>query len=490
MPAALLLALTLAAGPGLSTPPPSTPETTRERASEVLLREARHFAMRQLARTHRRLPPGRFPTVAPAGRWHTSDTSGWLAGFYPGRLWLAYQVSGRQVWARRAADRQAPLLVRQDDSSTHDLGFLLQTSFGAGARLTHADSDTEVTLRAAAALADRWVPRAGAIRSWEGPTGKVTVIVDSLVNLELLFAGARAGGRAEWRDLAVRHALMVRRELLRRDGSTTHVVHVDEQTGATVWHGTVQGLHDASTWARGQAWAVYGFTGAWRDSGEPRLLEAARRAADFAISHLPGDGVPRWDYAAPRGAARDTTAGAVLSSGLLELARLDPDPARRAAYRQAGLHTLRTLAGPRYLARGTGSPAILLHGHHSPRYPDAGVTYGDHYLMEALLRVQLLPSRAPTLPARTAVRGEHAVADLGRARKVSAVSVEWSGGARHATRFRITTSTDGERWRVRRGGVSSGRTVTETYDVADRRVRYVRVTVLGAGAVRAVRVRG
>ncbi len=320
------------------------------------------------------------------------------------------------------------------------------------------------------------------------------MIVDNLVNLELLFSAARSAGRPDWHDMAVQHALTTAREHVRPDGSTTHVVRFDEDTGGPVWKGTVQGLHDTSTWARGHAWAVYGFTGAYRDSRDARLLDAARRTADFAVAHSPRDGVPFWDYdaAATGDRTRDTTAGSVLASGLLELARVDPDPARRATFARAGLRTLRSLAGPRYLARGTGSRAVLLHGRHDARYPDAGVTYGDHYLLEALLRAQLLPSDRPVLPARTSTgRSGRARADLGGLRRVSAVSLRWVGGAGRAVRFRVATSVDGRRWSRARGGVSSGRTgAFETYDLLDRPARHVRVTVLGPGSLRALRVRG
>lgn len=495
---AVLTALALLATLPATAAPPESPRgaaATPEARREVVLREARLFALLQLARTDRWLPPGRYPTVAVgSSRWRTSGTNGWLAGFYPGRLWSAYEATGRPVWARRAAARQAPLTVRQDDTTTHDLGFLLQTSFGRGAALTGAGSGRRVTLRAASALASRWVPRVGAIRSWDGPDDRVTVIVDTLVNLELLFAGARAGGRAKWRDIAVRHALATARTHVRADGSTAHVVRFDETTGRPVWKGTVQGLHDTSTWARGQSWAVYGFTAAYRESRHPRLLAAARRTARYATTHLPRDGVPYWDYDAPAAGdrTRDTSAAAVLASGLLELARLDPDARRRARYAAQGLRTLRSLAGRPYLAKGTGSRAILRHGRHDAVYPDAGLTYGDHYFLEALLRAQLLPATRPVLPARVRTGEAGRVrAGLGKVRRVSGVSLRWRHGADRATRFRIATSRDGHDWSRARGGVSSGRTATfETYDIKDRRARFVRVSVLGTGGVRSLRVRG
>ena len=156
---------------------------------------------------------------------------------------------------------------------------------------------------------------------------------------------------------------------VRPDGSTFHVVRFDEQTGLPVWRGTVQGAADGSTWARGHAWAVHGFTTAYGESRDQRLLDAARQTAGFAVAHVPRDGVPWWDYDAP-GTRRDTTAAAVLASGLLELARIDPDPDLRARWRAAGMHTLRSLVGPRYLASGTGAWSVLLHGRHDPTYDD------------------------------------------------------------------------------------------------------------------------
>ena len=477
---AALIAALVASPPAAASGPGSG---HREPRLQVALREASGYALLQLRRTERRLRPGRYPTVAVGDRpWRTSGTNGWLAGFWPGRLWLAYELTGDREWARRAIARQAPLAVRQDDGSTHDLGFLLQTSFGRGADLRGRATDAAVVQRAAAALAARYVPSVGAIRSWDGAPGSTTVIVDSLMNLELLFWAADHRGPATWRDLAVRHALTVARWQVRPDGSTFHVAHLDESTGRPTWRGTVQGVADTSTWARGQSWAVHGFTTAYDESRDPRLLDAARRVAGFAVSHLPADGVPWWDYDAP-GTRRDTTAAAVLSAGLLDLARVDPDPARRATWRAAGLRTLRSLVGPRYLAKGTGSWSVLLHGRHDPTYEDAGVTYGDHYLLEALLRVQLLPSTRAAQPVHALQRlsGGGLRADLGDARRVGGVSVRWQHGAGGATRFAVQVSTDGHRWATVRGGVSSGRsTVAETYDVRDRRARFVRVRPLGA----------
>jgi unsaturated chondroitin disaccharide hydrolase len=378
--------------------------STRAEAAVTPVQQALAVALRQLRRTVDEQPAGRYPFVAVGDQpWVTRDATSWTAGFLPGQLWLAYEATGDKTWAGLARARQQALVARQNDTSTHDLGFVMYDSFGQQLRLTGDPAAKSVLLNAAKSLASRWVPSSQTLRSWNGPKGQVTVIVDNMVNLELLFWGARHGGPPRWRHIALQHALTTRHQLVRRDGSTVQAVRFDERTGRRVWRGNIGGWRRHSTWARGQAWAVYGYTVAYRETHDPRMLAVARRTAQFALRHLPPDGVPFWDYDAPatRSTPRDSSAAAVLSSAFLELARIDPDAGRRVTYRAAGLHTFRTLAGPRYLAQSSGAHSILLHAHNDPAYPDVGVPYGDYYFLEALLRSHLLPAGGA---AATAVR--------------------------------------------------------------------------------------
>lgn len=519
---------------GLLAPAVSGPATAapavHESKTDIAFRQARTFALHQLAHTARVTPAGHYPVVAPGtGPWHTLGAASWMAGFFPGELWAAYELSGNPAWARRAAARQGALEPRAQDTTTHDLGFVLFDSLGQDWRLTGDPTRRATLLTAADSLASRYVPVAKTIRSWDGPEGQVRVIVDNMVNLELLFWAARHGGDSSLRAIATQHALTTRDQLVRPDGSTFHSVRFDETTGRRIWRGTVQGWRDSSTWARGQSWAVYGFTVAYRETRDRRMLTVARKTADYALRHLPADGVPYWDYDLARTGStfRDSSAGAVLASGLLDLALVDPSARRRTRYRAAAFHTLRSLTGPRYLAAGqkkAGKPSrsVLLHSHHNKAVPNAGTAYGDYYLLEALARVQLQPSSRPALPvtratadralpgdpARGVLDGSPATRwsatgaspqltlDLGREHTVSGVSVGWWQGKNAATRLRIRTSRDGRSWTTARTVVSSARGARlETYDIRDRQLRYVRLVGLGSNgekriAISTVRVRG
>ena len=244
-------------------------------------------------------------------------------------------------------------------------------------------------------LASRFDPAVGATRSWgrarlepvHGDRGQPDEPRAALLGHEER-RPAQAG--ATWHTA---HALTTRRDHLRPDGSTFHVVDYDPVTGIPVGKRTNQGFTAASTWSRGQAWAIHGFTTAYRETRDGRLLEAARRAADWWRTHVPPDGIPPWDFDAPGPweIPRDSSAAAIAASGLVELARLEPDRGRARRYRRLGVTTLRSLASDAYLARGTSARSILLHGtaHHSRGIVDTGLVYGDYYFLEGLMRARL-----------------------------------------------------------------------------------------------------
>src|SRR5262245_35627204 len=330
------------------------------------IQHALEFSAAQLDAATSSIASTRYPsTTTSAGTWATTGPGDWTSGFFPGCLWLLHGRRRAPRWPAAAEAWLGALEGEKDDSSTHDVGFKILPSFGNAYRLTGIDAYRRVVLDGAASLATRYSPIVRATRSWNGPSSSdFRVIIDNMMNLEILFFAARNGGSASWRDMAVNHALTTRANHVRADGSTYQLVNFDAATGLVRSRGTHQGHDDESTWSRGQAWAVYGFTMVYRESGDARFLDTARATADYFVTHLPADSVAYWDLELPStaGEPRDSSAAAIAASGLLELARLEPDAARARRWLGAARAILASLTSPAYLAEGTGEDSILLHG--------------------------------------------------------------------------------------------------------------------------------
>lgn len=358
-------------------------QLTHTQAAHVL-----NVAEARLAATAAAVRPGQFPSVTDrAGRWRTVPAEQWPSGFFPGSLWLAYRATGRPAFRADARAWTHALAGQATDTSTHDVGFQIMSSFGNGYAITGARGYRAVVLRAARSLATRYNPTVGAIRSWGARTDRhhFKVIIDNLMNLRLLFWAGAHGGPQAWKRMATRHALTTAQHLVRADGSTVHLVDFDPATGGVLGSSNPQGYRVGSTWSRGQAWAAYGFTMAYEETGNRRLLSAARRTADFFVGGLPGDCVPYWDFEAPGipDAATDTSAAAIAAAGLLRLSRLDPSAARGRRDAVFASRILSSLAD-HYLARAgqatlTGSTSTW-----GVDPPDIGTSYGDYYLLQAV----------------------------------------------------------------------------------------------------------
>ena len=338
----------------------------------------------------------------PTGRWVTVPPSDWTSGFFPGLLWNLYSwftTPALQHDAKRFTDR---LTSQQNNTRTHDVGFMMFCSFGNAQRLSPSETYQQILLQSARSLASRFDPRVGSIKSWDGtPRWGYPVIVDNLMNLELLFWASKNGGPAAYRDVATRHALATLANHVRPDGSTFHVVDYDTVTGDVVARQTAQGFSDGSVWARGQAWAVYGFTMVYRETHDERFLKTAQRTADYFVNHLPADGVPYWDFEAPDipDAPRDASAGAIAASALLELCTMGTDTVRQHRYRVEAELILGSLTSAAYLSQGPPAARGILN-HATGNHPhgleiDVSLIYGDYYFVEALLRYNRLMSMAP-----------------------------------------------------------------------------------------------
>jgi Glycosyl Hydrolase Family 88 len=227
----------------------------------------------------------------------------------------------------------------------------------------------------------------------------ITVVIDNMMNLELLFLGAQHGGNQTWYNMAVSHALKTIENNVRPDGSTFQVVQYNSD-GTVYDKLSTQGAGTDTTWSRGQAWAIYGFTMTYRYTQDPRFLETAQETADYFINNLPSDYVPYWDFLQSGTAPRDSSAAAIAAAGLLELSRY-VSAADQSRYQTAALNIQASLSSPSYLGVRGQTSGILLHG--AADVPagdyDKSLIFGDYYFIQGCYRAMSVPSAPANLAA-------------------------------------------------------------------------------------------
>jgi unsaturated chondroitin disaccharide hydrolase len=339
--------------------------------------------------------PRSFP--ADYEHWQGRDIYDWTSGFFPGMLWYAFEFSGDSMLLEQARHWTSKLEpVRHWKDKNHDLGFMMYCSYGNGLRITGDSSYIPILLETADSLAALYNPHVGTILSWpwqaKNRGWKHNTIIDNMMNLELLFWAAK-NGRPAYYDIAVKHAQTTMKNHIRPDFSTYHVLVYDSLTGKVDSALTHQGYANNSMWARGQAWAINGFTMTCRETGDKAFLETAIRLADKFIGELPSDHVPYWDFNAPAipDEPRDASAAAIAASALLDLSGLVEDPVLEEKYRNEACSILAGLCR-NYIAP-PGTDAILVHSVGSKPHNgevDYSFIYADYYFMEALLKLKKL----------------------------------------------------------------------------------------------------
>lgn len=338
-----------------------------------------------------------FPGYAPGAN------VGWTTSFWTGMLWLAFEATGEERY-RMAAERHVVDFQRRVQAVTdldhHDLGFLYTLACVAPTRLLAGTPISNRAKDAALAASDLLMRRfnepAGIIQAWgslDDPAQQGRVIIDSLMNLPLLWWASGTPGREHYAVAAHRHAVALRDHILRPNNTTFHTFYFDPATGAPLRGATAQGASDASCWARGQAWGIYGFALAYRHTGDATLLAASRRCADRFIANLPADKVAYWDldFGDGSGQPRDTSASAIATCGLRLLSDACGDP----VYREAADAMLASLASGYTVTEPAPGRPLLRHAVYS--LPDGlgvdeGCLWGDYYYLEALLTDTTWPS--------------------------------------------------------------------------------------------------
>jgi uncharacterized protein YyaL (SSP411 family) len=270
---------------------------------------------------------------------------------------------------------------------------MLYCSFGNGYRLTNDPAYKDIMLQGARSLSSRFNEKTGCIKSWDHGKWQFPVIIDNMMNLEFLFWATKVSGDSSFYKIAVTHANTTMKNHFRSDYSSYHVIDYDTITGKAIAKVTHQGYADASAWARGQAWGLYGYTVTYRETKDKRYLDQAVKIADFFLKNptLPADKIPYWDFNVPDIAKeeRDASAAAIAASGLLELGQYVKNGK---AYYTAAEQILQSLGSPAYLAKpGENNHFVLMHsvGHKPAKSEiDVPLVYADYYYIEGLMRFE------------------------------------------------------------------------------------------------------
>jgi len=352
------------------------------------LEEAVHVAatrVKNLVESH----PDYFPMYTEGGKWkHGGEAwTNWCEGFLGGQLWLLYQHTGSSYWREKAEHYSRLIEDRKADDSVHDLGFLFLPTWRRWYEETGEQERQDVVIEAGRTLAGRFQEPGGYLCSFLGPE---SLFIDIMMNVGIIFYAARETDDDELWNVALRHSLTSRRFLVRGDGSTAHEGIFDTDTGQFLRQSTRQGWRGDSCWARGQAWALFGFSSVYSYTGQRRFLRTARQCADYYIEKTPGNGVPPNDWDEPNpGQPYESSAAAIAAAGMLRLARLVGDTAAAEGYRGYALRILDTLTEPEFLATESAEwEGVLKHGIYHPDKGlgvDESTMWGDYFFLHALI---------------------------------------------------------------------------------------------------------
>ena len=341
---------------------------------------------------------GTSPRSIPTGsnEWKFVDYKDWTSGFWPGELWYLYEATEDKKW-QKEADKFSQFLkpLSVSKANDHDLGFQIFNSFGNGYRLTKNPEYKDIILKTADTLATLFNPKAGTIQSWpHNKYGGHNTIIDNMMNLELLFWASKNGGNKKLYDIAVKHAETTMNNHFRADYSSYHVLIYDYETGKKIKGKTAQGYSDDSMWARGQAWAIYGFTMTYRETKNSTFLDFAHKIARVYLDRLTTeDLIPYWDFNAPDipNEPRDASAAAIVSSALIELSSFTKDKKLKNEYLDKAKKMIVSLSD-NYQSHDVNSAFLLHSTGHKPAGSeiDCSINYADYYYLEALLRLQKL----------------------------------------------------------------------------------------------------
>ena len=356
--------------------------------------------------------PNKIPrTIKGDGSLKTVNIYSWTSGFFAGNLWYMYALTNDNKWKTEAIKSTLPLDTIQYWNGNHDVGFMMYCSYGNGLKFANLQQFKPILIQTAKSLCERYNDTTKAIqswnrgKSWDGETvWHYPVIIDNMMNLELLFEASLMSGDDSYAKIAIQHAETTMKYHYRDDYSCYHVVNYDTSSGEVIDRMTCQGFTDGSSWARGQAWGLYGYVLCYRYTKKPKYLKFAENIANYMLTHpnLPEDMVPYWDYnVVDEGLQpdwkynasdyplipRDASAAAITCSALYELSGYSH---HKSDYLKSADKIMTSLASDSYLGNDPNNKFFIL-DHSVGSLPhgveiDVPLVYADYYFLEALWR--------------------------------------------------------------------------------------------------------
>ena len=381
------------------------PQTMHEReALRATLQNSFDFAQTQVQSLLKKYPQDYYPMYTVGGKFGEDRKrwTHWCDGFYPGMMFIFAKRTGKNEWLDKAVSYATPLESRQYDRAVHDLGFLF---FSTHLRWLELGGDANhiepLLIQAGKTMAMRFMEKGQYLRSFVEPA---SLFIDIMMNVGTLFYSGIKSGDAHVLDIAHRHCLTTRRTIVRGDGSTSHEGIFNLETGEFLRQTTHQGYRGDSSWSRGLAWSLYGFTRSYLQTQRSEYLETAMLNADYYLENTPADGVTPWDYDAPETGALaksqvDTSAAAIAASGLLDLANAVTDRTKARTYRDFALSSLQSLSA-KYLGNLTPGFEGILNGGVYHIHKNLGVheavLFGEYFFVEALDKALTALNKEPT----------------------------------------------------------------------------------------------
>lgn len=339
---------------------------------------------------------GKFPEYTVDGKWLLVDDINWFAGFPGGQLWIIYGLTGDEEFKKLALAEADKLISYSNIDNTHDMGFIFLPTCVKAFKHTGKKKYQEAAIQAAEMLMKRFNENGNFIRAW-GKLGTKPkagwMIIDTMMNLELLFWAYQQTGNEYFYNVAVKHANTALKELIREDYSSYHVVEFDTETGKVEKKRTHQGFGDETTWARGQAWGIYGFAKAYQFTQDSSYLNTSLKMTDYFSLNLPSDSIPYWDLTqSGENVPRDASAGAIAASGFFLLSELVSDKNEKNKLLESAEKISNSLVENYLFTNSTRDTeqGVLLHtvyNYNANKGVDESYPCGDYYFLEALQKL-------------------------------------------------------------------------------------------------------